>query len=66
MSKDFEGELFGLKVKMSEFVDEDTCYLFNPKNMTQVVKMENFKPYGRWHSIKYYFRTLLKAMRGKL
>jgi hypothetical protein len=66
MSRDFEGEIYGMKVKVSPYVEEGTVYLFNPKEMKIVAKMENFKPYGRWYSVKYYFRTLWKALKGRL
>jgi len=64
--KDFEGELFGLKVKASPYIDENSAYIINTKSMHIVTKMENFEPYGTWHKIKYYFKTLWKALRGKL
>lgn len=64
--KNFEGELFGLKVKSSPYVDEDSVYLINPKNINAITKMNNFKPYGKWHKVKRYFENLFKALAGKL
>jgi hypothetical protein len=62
----YEGKLFGLKVMSSEWVDKDTIYLMNPKQLNVVVKMENFKPDTWFDKTKRYFSTLWRALKGKL
>lgn len=60
------GKLYDMKVYSAEWVDKDTVYLINPKNLTIGTEIKNIKPLSLLDKTKHYLDVLFMALKGKI
>lgn len=59
------GEVFGIPVLTSEWVEKEQIYLLNPASMKVIAKFTGFKALTPRDKIRWYFKNLLKALLGR-
>jgi len=57
------GNIFGIDVKVSEYVPDGEVYIMN-KKMLESFTVTNVKPLTKWQKIKRYFTNLWIAAKG--